>query len=66
MSIRSNRDLEKLRAIGTIVRKALDATASAVRPEISTGELDRVCQGVLDEHGAESAPPHVCFARATW
>src|ERR1035438_7018085 len=59
MSIRNHRDFEKLRAIGRIVREALDRTAAAVRPGIATGELDRIGARVLAGHGAESAPPKV-------
>jgi len=59
MSIRSSRDWEKLRAIGRIVRLALDRTASAVRPGITTRELDEIGARVLANHGAESAPPKV-------
>jgi methionyl aminopeptidase len=59
MSIRNRRDFEKLRAIGLIVRKALDRAAAAVRPGIATGELDRIGARVLASHGAESAPPKV-------
>src|ERR1035441_3478898 len=59
MSIRNRRDFEKLRAIGLIVREALDRTAAAVRPGITTGELDEIGARVLAEHGAESAPPKV-------
>jgi len=59
MSIRNRRDFEKLRAIGRIVRETLDRTAAAVRPGITTGELDRIGARVLANHGAESAPPKV-------
>src|SRR5579864_3827394 len=59
MSIRSHLELEKLRAIGKIVRQALDAAAAAVRPGITTAELDEVGAKVLAENGAESAPPKV-------
>src|SRR5690242_528624 len=59
MSIRSQAELEKLRAIGRIVRLALDRTAAAVRPGITTAELDAIGAGVLADHGAESAPPKV-------
>ena len=50
---------EKLRAIGKIVRLALDRAAEAVRPGITTGELDEIGARVLAAHGAESAPPKV-------
>ena len=59
MSIRNQMQLEKLRAIGRIVRQALDRTAAAVRPGITTAELDEIGARVLAEHGAESAPPKV-------
>ncbi len=59
MSIRSQAQFEKLRAIGRIVRRALDAAAAAVRPGITTAELDAIAARVLAEHGAESAPPKV-------
>ncbi|HMC58931.1 MAG TPA: type I methionyl aminopeptidase [Candidatus Solibacter sp.] len=59
MSIHNQREFEKLRAIGRIVRRALDQTAAAVRPGVTTRELDRIGARVLGEHGAESAPPKV-------
>jgi methionyl aminopeptidase len=59
MSVRNQRELEKLRIIGRIVRQALDKTAQAVRPGVTTAELDEIGRTVLDEHGAESAPPKV-------
>ena len=59
MSIRSHIEFEKLRAIGKIVRQALDAAAAAVRPGITTRELDAIGARVLADAGAESAPPKV-------
>jgi methionyl aminopeptidase len=59
MSIRSQREFDKLRAIGRIVRATLDSTAAAVAPRITTGELDEIGARVLARHGAESAPPRV-------
>src|SRR6202142_1284209 len=59
MSIRSQTQFDKLRTIGRIVRKALDKTAAAVRPGVTTGELDKIGAGVLAQSGAESAPPKV-------
>ncbi len=59
MSIRSQAEFEKLRVVGRIVRQALDQAAAAVRPGITTGELDQIGAGVLDRNGAESAPPKV-------
>jgi methionyl aminopeptidase len=57
MSIRSHTEFEKLRTIGRIVRLALDQAAAAVRPGISTRELERIGARVLAQHGAEAAPP---------
>src|ERR1051325_4729270 len=59
MSIRNRTQFDKLRAIGRIVRQALDKTAEAVRPGVTTLELDAMGARFLAEHGAESAPPKV-------
>ena len=59
MSIHSDEELQKLKAIGKIVRLSLDRMAQAVRSGITTLELDRVGLRVLEEHGAEAAPPKV-------
>src|SRR5690349_19142874 len=59
MSIKSSIEFEKLRIIGRIVRLTLDRTAAAVRPGITTAELDAIGAAVLREHGAEAAPPKV-------
>jgi methionyl aminopeptidase len=59
MSVKSNRDLAGLKAIGKIVGMALREMAAHVRPGITTGELDTVGARVLAQHGARSAPPMV-------
>jgi len=59
MSIRSDKELAQLRLIGRIVRKALDSMAAAVRPGITTGELNDIGSRVLSTEGARSAPPFV-------
>ena len=59
MSIRSQAQFERLRSIGRIVRKTLDRTAAAVRPGITTAELDEIGARVLAAEGAEAAPPKV-------
>lgn len=41
------------------MRRALDQTAAAVRPGITTQELDAIGAKVSAEHGAESLPPKV-------
>jgi methionyl aminopeptidase len=59
MSIKSDRDLLGLRAIGKIVGLALREMAAQVRPGITTAELDAAGARVLARHGARSAPPLV-------
>jgi len=59
MSIRTQREYEKLRAVGRIVRLTLDQVAAAVRPGITTAELDCIGSRVLADHGARSAPADV-------
>ncbi len=59
MSIKSEFELDRLRAIGRIVRKSQDKMAAAVCTGITTAELDEIGARVLAENGAESAPPKV-------
>ena len=59
MSIRTQAEFDKLRAIGKIVRLALDRTAAATRPGITTGELNEIGARVLADHGAEPSPPKI-------
>jgi methionyl aminopeptidase len=56
MSIHSAEELAHLRAIGSIVAQTLQKMAAAVRPGISTGELDEVARREFEKHGAESSP----------
>jgi methionyl aminopeptidase len=57
MSITTAEQLEKLRACGLIVAKALRAMSAAVRPGITTAELSRIGSRILAENGAQSSPP---------
>jgi methionyl aminopeptidase len=59
MSITTSDQLDKLRACGRIVAKALRAMAAAVCPGITTAELAHVGSKVLAQHGARSSPPIV-------
>src|SRR5579871_1624289 len=59
MSIQSQTELKKLRAIGKIVRAALDEMAAAARPGVTTAELDAIGAAALERCGAESSPPKV-------
>jgi methionyl aminopeptidase len=59
MSIKSNSEFEKMRAIGGIVARALRTMAERVRAGITTGDLNDIGARVLAESGARSAPPLV-------
>jgi methionyl aminopeptidase len=59
VSITTAEQLEKLRACGQIVAKALCAMATAVRPGITTSELSDIGSRILAQHGAHSSPPMV-------
>jgi methionyl aminopeptidase len=59
MSITTAEQLEKLRACGLIVAKALRAMSAAVRPGITTADLSAIATRILAENGAQSSPPLV-------
>src|SRR5690349_8220426 len=59
MSVKSNRDLAGLKAIGRIVGMVLREMAAHVRPGITTAELDAIGARMLAAHGARSAPSMV-------
>ncbi len=56
MTITSEADLEKLKAIGCICAVARDAMAAALRPGMTTLELDEIGRKILEANGAQSAP----------
>lgn len=56
MTISSDDDLERLKAAGRVCALAREAMAAALRPGITTGELDEIGAGVMAAHGARSAP----------
>jgi methionyl aminopeptidase len=45
-----------MRAAGAVVRRMIEAMKQAVRPGISTAELDETGASVMRQHGARSAP----------
>ncbi len=59
MTIGNENDLDKLKEIGGIVARVLHAMGEALRPGISTAELDALGRRMLDEAGAVSAPEKV-------
>ena len=56
MSINNPEELAALRVAGAIARRMLDAMKAAVRPGVTTGELDEIGGKVMRAHGANSAP----------
>ncbi len=56
MSIRTAEELEALRRVGRIVGLTLKEMAAAVKPGITTAELDAIGAAVMARHGARSAP----------
>jgi methionyl aminopeptidase len=56
MSIGGEADWAGMRRAGAIVRLTLDALARELRPGVTTGALDRLAAGIVQEHGARSAP----------
>lgn len=56
MSISSEKELAALLKIGRIVGMTMQAMAEALRPGITTAELDAIGAAFLKKHGARSAP----------
>jgi len=56
LSITGPEELASLRAAGAIVRRVIEAMKRAVRPGVTTAELDEVGAQVMRAHGAQSAP----------
>src|SRR3989442_1672527 len=56
MSINGPEELAGMRVAGAIVRCMLEAMKKAVRPGVTTSELDEVGATVMRERGAQSAP----------
>lgn len=56
MTITTEEQLERLKAIGRICAVTRDAMAAAMRPGMTTAELNEIGARLLAEHGAQSAP----------
>jgi len=56
MTADSENDIKSLKAIGRVCAEALRKMMAAVRPGLSTGELDEIGRGFLESEGAHSAP----------
>jgi methionyl aminopeptidase len=56
LSITTPEELERMRAAGAVVRRVIEAMKRAVRPGVTTKELDDIGDKVMREGGAQSAP----------
>jgi methionyl aminopeptidase len=56
VSIHGPGELAGMRAAGAVVRRTLEAMKQAVRPGITTAQLDEIGANVMHRHGAQSAP----------
>jgi methionyl aminopeptidase len=56
MSITTPKELESLKRVGRIVGLAIKEMAAAVKPGMTSAELDALGEAVLTRHGARSAP----------
>src|SRR6478735_1064849 len=56
MTIESEDQLDKLRAIGRLVAQTLAAMGKALEPGMTTRELDELGRALLEAEGARSAP----------
>lgn len=56
MIVRTQEDLEAIKEIGRICALVRDEMAKAVRPGITTLELDLIAKRLFEENEAESAP----------
>lgn len=54
VTLKSSRELEKMRRAGRVVGECHSLVRAAVRPGITTGELDRIVADHLRERGAKS------------
>jgi len=59
VSINGPEELEAMRAAGRVVRQMIEAMMRAVRPGVTTAQLDKVGAEVMEQLGAKSAPSMV-------
>src|SRR5690349_16904616 len=59
VSVKSDRELEAMRAAGQIVADTLLEVRAAVEPGMTTRELDRIAERAIRERGAEPAFPYI-------
>lgn len=54
ITLKTPQETAKMRAAGRVVAEILSACRAAVRPGVTTGELDRIAAEILKRHGATS------------
>lgn len=54
ITLKTSQETAKMREAGQIVAEMLAACRAAVRPGVTTGELDRIAADILKRHGATS------------
>jgi methionyl aminopeptidase len=54
VTLKTSDQTAKMRVAGRVVAEMLDACRAAVRPGVTTGELDKIAADVLKKHGAKS------------
>ena len=59
MSIATEEELSRMRAAGYVARLILESMRRAVRPGVTTAELDAIGNKTMQENGARSAPAMV-------
>jgi methionyl aminopeptidase len=55
VTVKTPEQVQKMRVAGLVVAEALARLTEAVRPGVTTGELDRIARDVLDRHDATSS-----------
>jgi methionyl aminopeptidase len=59
VTIKSGRELELMRTAGKVVANTLQTVREAVRPGITTKDLDEIAERAIVEQGGEPAFPHI-------
>jgi methionyl aminopeptidase len=52
--IRSNEEIDKMRKAGRVVAEILEKTRAAIRPGVTTLDIDAVVRAIIEERGARS------------
>jgi methionyl aminopeptidase len=52
ITIKSSREIDIMRRAGKIVAEVLETMRTAVRPGVTTAELDRIARQIIESHGA--------------